>query len=194
MDDNFKVPINVDQWIYEEHKDYDNMKKYYMMAIKEGHFKAMTNLGIYYKHQKDYDNMIKYCLMGAEKGDRNAMNVLGIFYSTQKDYDNSLKYLLMAIDKEYSGSIKFLNNIISELPITLLPNLLFYLKYLSQNNINILNKYIDSEFIECIVCYDNEQTCIKYCQCNRNIMCKICYEKWNRCVNCQNNKINLVDC
>ncbi len=45
---------------YREHGDYDNAKKYYLMAIKHGNMSAMTNLGYYYYDNADYKNAIKY--------------------------------------------------------------------------------------------------------------------------------------
>ncbi len=51
---------------YEEQKDYENMKKYYLMAIEKGYPDSMSNLGYYYLEQKDYENTKKYFLMGAE--------------------------------------------------------------------------------------------------------------------------------
>ena len=48
---------------HEKQKDYENMIKYYLMAIEKGNSDAMNNLGIYYEEQKDYENMMKYYLM-----------------------------------------------------------------------------------------------------------------------------------
>ena len=97
-----------------------------------------------------------------------------------------LKYYLLAIDNNCKKSITSLNNQVVNLPITLLPTLLQYLKYLSKKNINILNNEINTEHIECIICYETQQKCIKYCKCCQNIMCKTCYIKWQKCVNCEN--------
>ena len=42
-------------------KNYDLMKRYYLMAIDKGNLKAMNNLGFYYQEvEKNYDMMKKY--------------------------------------------------------------------------------------------------------------------------------------
>ena len=41
-------------------KDYENMLKYYLMAIDHGFDDCYVNLCFYYEEQEDYDNMIKY--------------------------------------------------------------------------------------------------------------------------------------
>jgi len=61
---------------YYNQKDYDNMKKYYLMAIEKGNDSSMYNLGTYYYEQKDYDNMKKYYLMAKEKGNKYKNTIL----------------------------------------------------------------------------------------------------------------------
>ena len=82
-------------------KDYDQMKKYYCMAIKKGDLSTMTNLGLYYETiEKDYDQMKKYYLMAIDRGNVHAMHNLGVYYEKkEKDYDQMKKYYLMAIEK-----------------------------------------------------------------------------------------------
>ena len=64
-----------------KYKNYDLMKKYYLMAIELNHCGAMTKLGLYYKHiEKDYDLMKKYYLMAIELGYSDAMLKMGIYY------------------------------------------------------------------------------------------------------------------
>ena len=55
---------------YKSIQDYDQMKKYYLMAIEKNNEKAMYNLAIYYKSIKDYDQMNKYYLMAIEKDNK----------------------------------------------------------------------------------------------------------------------------
>jgi hypothetical protein len=85
-------------------KDYDLMKKYYLMAIDKQNSGAMNNLGYYYRHiEKDYDLMKKYYLMAIDKQDSDAMSNLGYYYQQiEIDYDLMKKYYLMAIDKQDS--------------------------------------------------------------------------------------------
>lgn len=86
-------------YYYEIQKDYENMKKYYLMAIEKGDIVAMTNFGSYYEDQEDYDNMEKYYLMAIEKDDANAMTAFGSYHKYRKDYGNMVKYYLMAANK-----------------------------------------------------------------------------------------------
>ena len=94
-------------YYFEIEKDYDQMKKYYLMAINKGDSNSMYNLGCYYRDvEKDYDQMKKYYLMAINKGDSNAMNNLAWYYqNVEKDYSQMKKYYLMAIDKGNSNSM-----------------------------------------------------------------------------------------
>ena len=56
-----KNTMNYVGWFNEMQKNYDEMKKYYLMAIKKGNPNAMINLGLYYEETaNDYDEMKKY--------------------------------------------------------------------------------------------------------------------------------------
>ena len=79
-------------------KDYEQMKKYYLMAIDLGNSDAMFNLGFYYYNIKDYEQMKKYYLMAIDLGNSYAMYVLGLYYNNIKDYEQMKKYYLMAIN------------------------------------------------------------------------------------------------
>ena len=89
--------------LYHSHitQDYVLMKKYYLMAIEQGHVGAMNNLGHYYSYiERDYVLMKKYYLMAIEQGDAKAMYNLGHYYEhIEKDDDEMKKYYLMAIDQ-----------------------------------------------------------------------------------------------
>jgi hypothetical protein len=81
---------------YQEQKDYNNMIKYYLLAIENGCHISMYNLANYFKKQYDYDNMLKYYLMViSSNGCTDSMNNLANFYKEQEDYENMLKYYLM---------------------------------------------------------------------------------------------------
>ena len=86
---------------YEIKKDYDQMKKYYLISIEKGNVSAMYNLGFYYQNvEEDYDQMKKYYLMAIEKGNVSAMYNLGFYYEEiENDYDQMKKYYLVAIEK-----------------------------------------------------------------------------------------------
>jgi hypothetical protein len=81
-------------------KDYEQMKKYYLMAIEKESDTAMYNLGSHYQYiEKDYEQMKKYYLMAIEKGHSVALYNLGYYYQEiEKDYEQMKKYYLMAID------------------------------------------------------------------------------------------------
>ncbi len=93
---------------YSIKEDYDNMMKYYLMAIENGNMNSMSNLAVYYYEQKDYDNMMKYYLMAVEKDSIMAICNLGKYYQEQKDYDNMMKYYLIGIKK---GNKDAMNNL-----------------------------------------------------------------------------------
>jgi TPR repeat protein len=80
-------------------KNYDLMKKYFLMAIEKGNAHAMNNLGYHYRNiEKNYDLAKKYYLMAISLGDSDAMYNLGHYYEhIEINYDLSKKYYLMAI-------------------------------------------------------------------------------------------------
>jgi len=93
---------------YKGKEDYDNMKKYYLLAIEKGDAGAMNNLANYYNNEKDYDNMLKYYKLAIEKGDISAIKNLSNYYKNIKDYDNMEKYYLMLVEE---GDITTMNNL-----------------------------------------------------------------------------------
>ena len=103
--DSFKMEDSIIDFYYGLYysikKKYDQMEKYYLMAIEKGNNVAMNNLGFYYQYEKkDYDQMEKYYLMAIEKGNSDAMNNLGLYYEDiKKNYDQTKKYYLMSIEK-----------------------------------------------------------------------------------------------
>ena len=98
---------------YKKLKNYENMKKYYLMAIEKGSINSICKLGEYYEEIEDYDNMKKYYLMAIEKGSVYAMFLLGIYYENKnlcviqdeknkieliEDENLAIKYMLMTIE------------------------------------------------------------------------------------------------
>jgi len=95
---------------YKGKEDFENMKKYYLIAIEKGDSGAMNNLGVYYQSQKDYDNMKKYYLMAIDKKDKNAMNNLSNYYKHIEDYDNMIKiYEMLANEGDIPVMYKLAN-------------------------------------------------------------------------------------
>ena len=70
-------------------KDYDEMKKYYLMAIQKGHIDSMYNLVDYYQNiEKNYDEMKKYYSTEIKKSNHNFIdNVSNYYKDTEKIYD-----------------------------------------------------------------------------------------------------------
>src|ERR1700733_5898143 len=87
--------------------DYDNICKYFLLAIEKGDVNSMNCLANYYEEIQDYDNMLKYYHMAIEKGCIDSMYDLACYYE-EMDIDNMLKYLHMAIEK---GSVKSMNKL-----------------------------------------------------------------------------------
>ena len=90
---------------YQIQNDFDNMIKYYLMAIEKNNSTAMNNLATFYEKQQNYDQMMKYYLMAIEKDNSTAMNNLADYYEKQQDYEQMIKYYLMAIEKNNSTAM-----------------------------------------------------------------------------------------
>ena len=94
--------------IYYRHKikNYDEMKKYYLMAIELKNDNAMFNLGNYYREKQNYNEMKKYYLMGIELNNADAMNNLGYYYQiNEKNYNEMKKYYSRAIQLNNGNSM-----------------------------------------------------------------------------------------
>jgi tetratricopeptide (TPR) repeat protein len=122
-------------------KDYDMMKKYYLMAIELGDSSAMNNLGYYYKAiEKDYRLMKKYYLMAIELGDSSAMFNLGLYYEKiKKDYEMMKKYYLMAIELDNSNAMNNLGLYYKEIEKDYEMMKKYYLMAIELDNLNAMN-------------------------------------------------------
>ena len=75
-------------------KDYNKMKKYFLMSIELNNAKAMHNLGLYYQHiEKNYDEMKKYYLMAIKLNNNFSINNFCNFYKKEIQH-----YLLRQIN------------------------------------------------------------------------------------------------
>ena len=112
---------------YTVDKNYDLMKKYYLMGVELGNSTVMNNLGNYYQHvEKNYGLMKKYYLMAIELGNSTTMNNLGNYYQhVEKNYDLMKKYYLMAVELGNS---------------TAMNNLGWHYHYI-EKNYNLMKKY-----------------------------------------------------
>lgn len=52
---------------YQTIKNYNRMKKYYLMAGQKGHSDALYALGLYYQSINNFDKMNKYYLLAIKK-------------------------------------------------------------------------------------------------------------------------------
>lgn len=114
---------------YHEKEDYDNMFKYYIMAVETDanlynkFFRdlrkinteimkkfilkgvelniaaAMYNLANLYRKERKFNLMKKYYLMAIDKGDIESITSLGTFYR-HKNVNKSIKYFLMGVSKD----------------------------------------------------------------------------------------------
>jgi len=107
-------------WYYKNtEKNYDLMKKYYLMAIELNYSYSMVMLADYYKKiEKNYDLMKKYYLMAIELNNSKAMNNLALYYEKIEKNDQTFVEL-------YKYENDFIN--------------LFNYKF--ENNINLDQKY-----------------------------------------------------
>jgi TPR repeat protein len=108
--DELNININYNLGLYYQfiEKDYNKMKKYYLLVVDNGN--AMNNLGYYYKFvEKNYNEMRKYYLKAIKHNNSNAMNNLGEYYYIIKNYNEMKKYYLMAI--EHGNNSNTMNNL-----------------------------------------------------------------------------------
>lgn len=82
------------------HKDYENVKKYFELAAKVGYPVANNNLAALYMEgegvEKDYDKACEYAMKAAEKGVGSAMDIMGHLYENgwgvKKDLKKALQW------------------------------------------------------------------------------------------------------
>ena len=92
-------------------KNYDEMKKYYLMAIYMGNIEAMANLGNYYQQiELNNENMIKYYKMAIDNGYYEPLLVLKKYYEEIEDYEEMKKYFYIAINNGNIYAMEGLGN------------------------------------------------------------------------------------
>lgn len=95
---------------YQKEKNYDLMKKYYLMAIEKGCGKAMLNLGTHYRYvETNFDLMKKYYLMALEKDQTDAIFYLRSYYRYVEIND----YLFSQYELMMNGNIDTIINLAS---------------------------------------------------------------------------------
>jgi len=109
MELNDYIILNYIGFYYHTIRDYNMMKKYYMMSIAKGNIASMYNMGYYYQYiEKDYQEMKKYYNMAIMNGCSGSMNNIGYYYQhIENRYEEMKKYYMMAIEK---GNTNSMNN------------------------------------------------------------------------------------
>ena len=96
--------LNIIGDYYHYDRIYDDMIKYYTLAIERGNSDAMCSMGRYYGEyhiQCDIGMMMKYYMMAIDKDNSEAMYKLGRYYHLNHDNDKAIKYYTMAIERQY---------------------------------------------------------------------------------------------
>ncbi len=121
--------------------NYDEMKKWYLLAVDLNSSDAMHKLGYYHCNiEKKYNEMKKWYLMAINLNNLASMNNLGIHYTDiEHDYRNMKKYYLMAISYNYSISMFNLGRHYQCVEINYDEMKKWYLMAIDLNNANAMN-------------------------------------------------------
>jgi len=105
LDDHIILNL-IGQYYHLIHINYDEMKKYYSLAIAN----SMHKLGLYFQlEEKNYELMKIYYLKAIDKGCIKSMYYLGLYYEFQeKNYNLMKKYYLMGIE---NGCLESMDNL-----------------------------------------------------------------------------------
>ena len=90
-------------------KNYEEMKRYYLMAFERGRTDAIFQLAYHYRRIGNYEEMKRHYLMAIERGNEDAMFQLAYHYrDIEKNYEEMEKYFLMVPGtKKYIKVFKF---------------------------------------------------------------------------------------
>lgn len=176
-------------------------------------FKALRNLGHFYKENEDYTRMIKYYELAADKGDSVAMLRLAIYYEHNEGDVDCDKYYKMAIEKnnidafyEYGRMFEEKKKISKALDIyakgadkknlkcvkkinqliNFVDNKSKYAQYLTdENKIKFKLDTSDLKIISCCICYETQLLGNYFCLCKDPTICIDCIEKIETCSLCR---------
>ena len=174
---------NLGEYYHIIEKNYDEMKKYYLMAIEKGDSAySMNNLGTYYHTiEKNYVLMKKYYLMAIDRKQTVAMINYAMYFYSNSDYDQMIKYFAMAINNGYPNFFPQKFPSISNNEIKKQNFIRLYLlindKKTTYCSMSTDQKYIITSFLEkgqiqlCDLCYI-EGSCY---QKNGQFICESCY-------------------
>lgn len=99
-------------WYY-FNKDFDNMKKYYIEASKNGLLIASLNLGLYFERVDELETAIIYFSLVHDKGDIRGTFGLAKCYKYLGYLEESAKYYKLAIESNPKSSTHCMINLIS---------------------------------------------------------------------------------
>jgi len=82
-------------YFYQQKKNYNEMLRYYLIAINKNNTFATVKLAGYYEHiEKNYDKAKKYYILGVEQNNSDAMFNLGQYYRcVENNFEEMKKYL-----------------------------------------------------------------------------------------------------
>ena len=151
---------------YDDIGDYEQMKKYYLMAIDKGSTYAMYYMAKYYKSiEENYELMKHYYLMGINHDDNGCMRGLEEYYKTNKH--EFYKMLLAIENKSY-----LINQKLNELKNSCQINIFI-------NKVNLMTKL--NNIHECFICYETKLNIPLNCF---HEVCVDCYYKLTKCALC----------
>lgn len=98
--------------VHKEKKEFDDMKRYYNIAVFFGCSYSMLSFAEYYHTvEKDYENAKKYYHMSVDNGNTYAMIDLGYYYQTiETDYEKAKKYYHMANEHNHYAAPIYLGS------------------------------------------------------------------------------------
>src|SRR5690606_19124857 len=124
--------------------DYENMEKYYLMAIEQNNVSAMYNLSVYYVNQRDDENAKKYCLMTLKHCDfchlDASINIIQYLDKNDVFIDYFEELISVATDSKYA-SVILTNNVNTKVNIVNALKFIQYLKHVILIKINVCIKY-----------------------------------------------------
>lgn len=184
-------------YVYREMENYDEMKRYYLMAIERGHVNSMADLANYYDAvENNYDEMKRYYLMAIERGHVNSMNEIAYYYNeVENNHDEMKRFHLMAVAKNNVDSMRELGTHYEETERNYIEALKYYemsgwdekayriqrLIMLGKiNDTTLARKVETTEDNKCIICHCSYDEMFNFKCLNRHdhYYCLECCKEW----------------
>jgi tetratricopeptide (TPR) repeat protein len=147
--------------LYYDIHDFDNMFKYFYMAIEQKDIDTMYELAIYYQKKNDFDNMQKYYIMALTIKNHDDCN--------QNMVNNGIKYFDLFILKKIldNNEIKTPDILERIYKINSNPEIMIF-----ENKKKLFTRL--NNIIECGICYETNVNIDLYCG---HLCCIDCYPK-----------------